>query len=54
MRDMGETARKFTNVFVKNFGEAVDEDGLKDMFTPYGNVTSIAVSEIVPEILLSN
>lgn len=43
MREMGETARKFTNVFVKNFGDDVDEEGLRKMFEPYGIITSLAI-----------
>ncbi len=29
LRDMGDMARKFTNVFVKNFGEEIDDEKLK-------------------------
>lgn len=35
-----ETTRKFTNVFVKNFGESMDDVKLKDMFEKYGEITS--------------
>lgn len=29
LKEMGDAARKFTNVFVKNFGEELDEEKLK-------------------------
>lgn len=37
---MGETARKFTNVYVKNFGEELDDNSLREMFEKYGVVLS--------------
>lgn len=40
---MGDRAKKFTNVFVKNFGDALDEDKLKDLFTPFGAIVSCKV-----------
>lgn len=43
MREMGETARKFTNVFVKNFGEELDEEALCKMFDTYGTITSSTI-----------
>lgn len=43
MRDMGDTARKFTNVFVKNFGEDLDDDKMKEMFEKFGPLTSSVV-----------
>lgn len=47
LRDLGETARKFTNVFVKNFGDELDEDKLRTMFEKYGKVTSLMVAKEV-------
>lgn len=35
-----ETTRKFTNVFVKNFGDSMDDVKLKEMFEKYGEITS--------------
>jgi len=35
-----EATRKFTNVFVKNFGDSMDDNKLKDMFEKYGDITS--------------
>lgn len=43
MREMGETAKKFTNVFVKNFGEDLDESKLEKVFSKFGEISSCAV-----------
>jgi len=43
LREMGETTRRFTNVFVKNFGEELTKERIEEMFGKYGNVTSCAV-----------
>jgi len=43
LRDMGDAARKFTNVFVKNFGEEIDDEKLKEMFEKFGPLTSYVV-----------
>lgn len=43
MREMGETARKFTNVFVKNFGEELDDEKLRQLFSKYGEILSVTV-----------
>jgi polyadenylate-binding protein len=40
---MGDRAKKFTNVYVKNFGDALDEDKLRDMFTACGPIVSCKV-----------
>lgn len=42
-RMMGDKARLFTNVYVKNFGEELDDDKLKEMFEAYGKITSARV-----------
>lgn len=42
-KEMGEKARKFTNVFVKNFGEDLDDVKLAEMFSKYGKITSCKV-----------
>lgn len=42
-REHGDTNRKFTNVFVKNFGEELDEEKLKEMFEAFGPLTSYVV-----------
>ncbi|CAF0765050.1 unnamed protein product [Didymodactylos carnosus] len=35
--------RKFTNIFVKNFGDQLDDQKLHDLFAPYGKITSCKV-----------
>jgi len=39
----GSTNKRFTNVFVKNFGEQVDDDKFREMFEKYGEITSSVV-----------
>jgi len=39
-RELGEKAKYFTNVYIKNFGEDFDDDKLYEMFSKYGKVTS--------------
>lgn len=43
MREMGEGGRRFTNVYVKNFGDELDQDKLQELFEKYGSITSITV-----------
>ena len=40
---LGDQLRKFTNVFIKNFGEELDDDKLLVMCEKYGKVTSCKV-----------
>lgn len=40
---MGDRAKKFTNVYVKNFGDALDDDKLRDLFEKCGSVSSCKV-----------
>ncbi|XP_037915555.1 polyadenylate-binding protein isoform X2 [Hermetia illucens] len=39
-KELGEKAKLFTNVYVKNFGEDFDDNKLQEMFEPYGKITS--------------
>ncbi|KAK5855027.1 hypothetical protein PBY51_005167 [Eleginops maclovinus] len=41
--ELGARAREFTNVYVKNFGEDMDEEKLRDVFSAYGHAMSIRV-----------
>ncbi|KAI4817801.1 hypothetical protein KUCAC02_011177 [Chaenocephalus aceratus] len=41
--ELGARAREFTNVYVKNFGEDMDEEKLRDVFSKYGQAMSIRV-----------
>ena len=34
--ELGARAREFTNVYIKNFGEDMDDEKLKELFGKYG------------------
>ncbi len=36
--------KKFTNVFVKNFGEVLNDDQLKELFSKFGEITSVIIA----------
>ncbi|KAG5886910.1 hypothetical protein JTB14_004198 [Gonioctena quinquepunctata] len=42
-KELGEKAKLFTNVYVKNFGEDLSEEQLKIMFEKYGKITSYKI-----------
>lgn len=42
LKDMGHNTR-FTNLYVKNFGDDVSDDGLSQLFVPYGTILSAVV-----------
>jgi polyadenylate-binding protein len=42
-QELGEKAKKFTNVFIKNFGEELTETELTAMFSEFGSILSIKV-----------
>jgi len=35
--------RKFTNIFVKNFGDQLDEEKLRELFSKHGKITSVKI-----------
>lgn len=39
-KELGEKAKLFTNVYVKNFGDELNDESLKEMFEKYGTITS--------------
>uniref|UniRef100_A0A8D3AG40 Polyadenylate-binding protein n=1 Tax=Scophthalmus maximus TaxID=52904 RepID=A0A8D3AG40_SCOMX len=41
--ELGARAREFTNVYIKNFGEDMDDEKLKELFGRYGPALSIRV-----------
>ncbi|XP_041664923.1 polyadenylate-binding protein 1b [Cheilinus undulatus] len=41
--ELGARAKEFTNVYVKNFGEDMDDEKLRELFSKYGNAMSIRV-----------
>lgn len=43
MRELGDSGRRFTNVFVKNFGDELDDEKLADLFKEFGEITSCAI-----------
>ncbi|XP_050314604.1 polyadenylate-binding protein 4-like [Anthonomus grandis grandis] len=42
-KELGEKAKLFTNVYVKNFGEDLSEEQLRNMFEKYGKITSYKI-----------
>ena len=44
-QELGEKAKRFTNVFIKNFDEELSEEELTSMFSKYGKITSIKVRQ---------
>lgn len=42
LRDMGQNTR-FTNLYIKNFGEGMGDDGLKAMFEKFGKIVSAVI-----------
>jgi len=41
--ELGARAREFTNVYIKNFGEDMDDEKLREMFNKYGEKTLVLV-----------
>ncbi|KAL1765792.1 Polyadenylate-binding 4 [Sigmodon hispidus] len=41
--ELGAKAKEFTNVYIKNFGEEVDYDNLKELFSQFGETLSVKV-----------
>uniref|UniRef100_A0A2K6ESY4 Polyadenylate-binding protein n=1 Tax=Propithecus coquereli TaxID=379532 RepID=A0A2K6ESY4_PROCO len=41
--ELGARAKEFTNVYIKNFGEDVDDEHLKDLFGKFGPALSVKV-----------
>jgi len=39
-KELGEQAKRFTNVYIKNFGDDLDDEKLRDLFEQYGKITS--------------
>jgi len=43
LKKLGERAKQFTNVYIKNFSDKLDEEALKNMFEAHGSVKSVAI-----------
>ncbi|XP_016045484.1 polyadenylate-binding protein 4 isoform X4 [Erinaceus europaeus] len=41
--ELGAKAKEFTNVYIKNFGEEMDDDSLKELFSQFGKTLSVKV-----------
>ncbi|XP_068119827.1 polyadenylate-binding protein 1-like isoform X2 [Hyperolius riggenbachi] len=41
--EYGSRAMEFTNIYIKNFGEEIDDEKLKDIFSIFGNTQSVKV-----------
>uniref|UniRef100_A0A3B3QW20 Polyadenylate-binding protein n=1 Tax=Paramormyrops kingsleyae TaxID=1676925 RepID=A0A3B3QW20_9TELE len=41
--ELGAKAKEFTNVYIKNFGEDMDDNRLKELFDKYGKTLSVKV-----------
>lgn len=39
--DLGVRAKEFIKVYIKNFGEDMDDERLKDLFGKFGNVSEL-------------
>lgn len=42
LKDMGQNTR-FTNLYIKNFGEDMSDEGLGEMFSHHGKIVSAVV-----------
>lgn len=42
-KELGEKAKRFTNVYVKNFGEEMSEEKMHELFGKYGKITSFKI-----------
>ena len=41
LEKLGQQAKKFTNVYVKNFPEEYDEEQFRELFETYGTIVSL-------------
>ncbi|XP_009577700.1 PREDICTED: polyadenylate-binding protein 4 [Fulmarus glacialis] len=41
--ELGAKAKEFTNVYIKNFGDDMDDERLKELFSTYGKTLSVKV-----------
>lgn len=43
-KELGERAKQFTNIYVKNFGQHMSDEKFYDIFSKFGTVTSLMVA----------
>ena len=43
LENLGNQSKKFNNVYIKNFGEDVDEEQLKELAEKFGKILSLKV-----------
>jgi len=43
LEKLGDQAKKYKNVFVKNFGDVINIEKLTDMFAKFGEITSVVI-----------
>lgn len=41
--ELGAKAKEFTNVYIRNFWEKVDDENLKELFSQFGKTLSVKV-----------
>lgn len=51
--ELGARAKEFTNVYIKNFGDDIDEEKLRELFSQYGQ-SSLFASIQVTQVLHVN
>ena len=44
---LGDKAKKFTNVYIKNFGDTMTDEKLSAMFEPFGKIISAKVCLLI-------
>ncbi|XP_060526485.1 polyadenylate-binding protein 4-like [Cylas formicarius] len=45
VKQLGDRANQFTNIYVKNFGAGITDDRFRDMFAKYGPISSIVLAK---------
>lgn len=50
-KELGQKAKLYTNVYIKNIDENVNDKELYEMFSQYGTITSFKVCFIIPIFL---
>ena len=51
-RGDGSGLRKFTNIYIKNFGDLLDDDKLRELLAPHGKITSCTVSSMLCRVIV--